>query len=638
METLYETIKFYRQTSVIWYFLTEPIKLIINIRQAIKYKSLYPLKCYTSCMFLTMLITPVCAYVLYDELSLIVYLLMPLFIWVIMSVVYVKVYLVFKRFDPKTKRKRSVNGTYEDKDWINNRKDHFIKYFNLYKDINDVRGWILGRSGRYIVTRSTKNGGNNAKIGFGYSGSGKGTDQVDENVAQSISEGLPFIATSTKSDLFSETANMAICAEYENVWFLCFAENQLIFSDGFNPLKYVNGDATKAKNLANCIIMNTSIEEKPDYWSRGEAALMCSFILWFSSMEGEDSLPAIYRFIKSCKNLSELEAIMDTIPKEHPAYDQYSTFRFGDDRPKQQVFQGVGMRLDFLIDKNIQRILEHDDIKLEKLATTKSCCYVVVDKKMTYRPLTAIFFTMAFWTFDNVANAPENNGVLPLPARVIIDEAHATGKIPTFAEEIDTCRSTGLEVCTFTQDLPQFIDMYPTTYLSILNNCGTKMLLGTDDVDVTIPYFQKLCGNFTAMSMSQKKGESEKRLSESEVPLASAGFLKHLGQNMVVVTSEAPEPLLVKKQHYWANHPGSRIRWKNPKNGRYYHAHPAFKDYKFYPVNEHIPQWKLKETAQENTVKTTVKQKANPKHPVKRKIKVTEYTPTASAIKEAEDI
>ena len=622
---LYQNIVIWRQTSVLWMFLTEPFKFLTDIVNAIRYKSIYPLRCFTTWAYIVAMLGAVSLQILFGDIrfSLIA---IPV-VRVIAAGIYVKAYLPYRRYDPITKRKRSTNGLYEDKDWLNNRSSHFIKYLTLSEDINKCHGWIYGMANGYIVGRRGKSRGNNAKIGFGISGAGKGTSQVILNVLQCIADGVPFIVSSIKSDVFSETARIAEKV-FENVWLFDMKDGEVNRSDGFNPLKYVKGNAKRALNLADCIVKNTSIEEKPDYWSRGETALIKSLLLWFSDIKGQDNLPAIYDFIVSCKTLSDLEAIMDNIPKDHPAYGEYAVFRFGDDRPKQQVFQGVGMRFSFLNDPDVREILKHDEIDLEKLANTKSCCYVVADKKMTLRPLTSIFFTMAFWAYDDEANKRGNQGKLKLKPRVIIDEAHATGEIPGFANTIETCRSTGLEISTFMQDLPQLKSMYPDDYITILNNCGTKMLLDTDDVDVTIPYFQKLCGTFTAMSSSRDKGEDKERLSETMVDLAPAGFLQNLGEKTVVVMSESPEPLLVDKLHYYQNMPGSKINWLNTFDDKTYHAHPMLKDYEYYDVYDKPIKYKPKEKQQKEMLQKS--------EPIKKEHRST--VPVSEVILGAEEL
>jgi len=141
--------------------------MIINIISALRYKTIYPLRCYTSWTYIAAFLGAVSSYVLTTDIRL--SLLSVPIVRAIASIIYVKLYLPYRRYDPITKRKRSTNGLYEDKDWLNNRRSHFVEYLTLYENINDCHGWIYGMANGYIVGRRGKNGGNNAKIGFGIS-------------------------------------------------------------------------------------------------------------------------------------------------------------------------------------------------------------------------------------------------------------------------------------------------------------------------------------------------------------------------------------------------------------------------------------------------------------------------------------
>ena len=654
-------IKMQRQKSVVFAAFTEPFQLIYRLIIATVYRSTIPLGCSSS--FSVPLALIAYAISVYVRFTIYFRILIPTLVYLIVVAITVRAILPYTRYDAALHRKRSINSTYGRNMYLTEDKVEQTKVLKLYRDINKTDEWIFGRInslGGAVVTRRTKKG-NKQIIIFGLSGSGKGTAQVILNTLQSIKKGIPCIVSSTKSDVYSATKSIAQAEKYDNIWMLNLRKKELKNSDGFNPLAGINGDPTTADKLAHCITLNTSVGENPDYWYRGEYSLLCVLIIVFSCMKGKDcSLPGIYRFLCSVETVEEFERMMDSLIKPNsPAYVMYqefkvgpmegelngaaaggrfSTFKIGAQTPKQQVLQGVKMRLDFLSNPDIAAILEHDDISIQKLCEHKSICYLVVDQTKTYSIISSIFFTLAFWAFEEIAE--DNDGKLPNGGRVIIDEAFATGAIPMLADTIATCRSIGLELAYIIQDLPMLKMMYPDTWESILNNCSAKVLISTDDIFETAPYFSSLCGSFTALSPVIENGKETGRETEIKAELAPVDFIKAMGDRMLVILSESKYPLLIDMQHYWQDCPGSKINWKNPEDGKIYHAHPLLRYQKLVYGKDHVPEWrkKEKEIGSKKLPKPKKKKLSEPKLKSKAKeVKVSEFIASKS-IQDAEDM
>ena len=660
MEKFLSLVKQYRQKSVLFAAITEPFQFVYRLIISLRYMTVRPL----SCSGLYSIFLTAVSYIATQYYNFTIYFRIGIPAAVYIFAVYANVELVqpYKRRDLALNRKRSINNTFGGMRWINEDPVEMARTLKLYRNVNATDEWIFGRVGKLgkaLVTRRTKDG-NKQIIIFGLAGSGKGTAQVILNTLQSIKRGIPCIVTSTKSDVWSRTSSIAKSADYENIWLLDFRTEELSFSDGFNPLVGINGNSTAADRLAHSITLNTSIGENPDYWYRGEKSLLCALIIVFSMMDGKDcSLPGIYRFLCSVQDVNEFEIMMDSLIEPgsraykyykefkegplkgeeigSPGKGRYSTYKIGAQQPKQQVLQGVKMRLDFLDNPEVSAILEHNDIDIRKLCEGKSICYLVVDQTFTYRVLSSLFFTLAFFEFEAVAGL--HNSKLPNGARVIIDEAFATGEIPYFASTIATCRETGLELAYIMQDLPQLKQMYPDTFESILNNCSVKVLVNTDDIYETAPYFQTLCGSFTALTPTIENGKETGKETETKADLAPIDFITNLGDKMLVIMSEAKEPLLVEKQHYWDNMPGSKIHWKNPHNGKYYRAHPLLKHQTIMDVKEHKPAWSTRESSAQKKSPSSDKPKTCSKVPkmTAKEVCVDDYVRSA-AIKDAEEM
>ena len=521
---------------------------------------------------------------------------LTIMISIILEAAEVVLVLPMKRYDTSHKIMRSIRNPYGKNRFMSKEDEKAV--FDMSRDINNYKGIILGLDeyGNMVSKIKDLPFGNNNMFVCGNSGTKKGVGIVIPRGLQLIAAGVSGVIASTKDDNYAILAPIARANGYI-VKALTLRPGELTHSDGIDLMKIVNGSTDMAQALAACFIKNTSLGEKPDYWYRGEQSLLFSLILMFSLKHG--TLADVYEFL--CENnLEQLEAIMDMLPKEHPAYGPYKIFKGGKETPKAQVLQGLGMRFtSFMADSNIRQILSNDEININQLGEKKCLYFVIVsDKTDQYKALSSSFFSLMFFSLGILAE--NNGGCLKKNIEVIIDEAFACGTIPGYAGIIATARGYGINVTTILQNIPQLRSMYPDTYESILNDSGIKVLVHTDD-PMTAEYFSTLLGTFTGMQTS-KNAKGEISTKDIEVPLMSAGDIlnKDINKQIVYISGAKVPAIILKKQLYYSNWPGSKFKFYNNKEERCYNSHPLLKDFKYTPLNKHRPEWQ-KQSKQSNT-------------------------------------
>ena len=522
--------------------------------------------------------------------------LLPLCTYLLFCTIYIDYIREIEKFDPEAKVQRSESNTRGNAHWLREDEYDKVKHGN---NINTFTGTILGclPNGEFFGYKEDSGIGNGNLTAIGSSGSKKGTSLVNLNVLSNIMFHKSTIVTSTKDDVYALTHKIA---EHKGatVRVLDLTANELLFSDGFNPLACIGDNSDLAGQVAKTILDNTTLQDtqfaKADYWSMGEEALFTVLVYMYCSNDRlEASLPKIFRAISQGQEY--VEGLLELINDDSPVYELAQIYIHGDTIPKKQVLQGLGYRLGFLKSQEIKDLLGENDIDLTLPAHQFCVYYVIIPTASPYRPISSIFFTLLLFWLETEAR--KNGGSLEEKVSVIIDEAFAVGSIPVYPEKIVTSRSYGVELNMLTQTLPELKLLYPGKWESILNN-STKALLRTTDPE-TAEYFSKICGTFTGDVPKRDAAGTIIGTSEQEIPLASYDYLTNMEQDDIIVVMDGPGRIKGKKQEYFKDMPGSTNLFHNDRDGKDYLAHPMLKYYDYDPIYNRIPVRFLKISKQE---------------------------------------
>lgn len=471
------------------------------------------------------------------------------------------------------------------------------KNFMLSKDPLKLKGNILGKDedGWYYSLNDKIVGVNKNKAVFGIPGSGKSASIIENDIMSVVQRRESGIVTDSKGDIYRKTAKKVREAGYV-VKVLNVKNTELRNSDGFNLLKYLeNGDVSVAEILSRCIIENTG-DGKYGYWPDNEKNLYLAIMLKVATdpvlkKTGENTLAKVYEIV-TLNTPQTLATLFGGIPDTHPAKQCYRIFANAEPKNQGQILNGMGIRMNFLINEDAKAIVSNDEIDLV-LPMIKPCMYYVIipDTNKAYNVIANMFFNMMLIKQCEYSDSlPEKiRTEKQLPVNYILDEFKATGSINNFDQTITTVRSRKLAFTIVLQAKSQLEAMYPDAYDTILGAMTLKILLQGGD-EVTAKYFSDMCGNQTRVFKGKRydeyahelvKSRTKKMVNESTStgPLLTVAAAQQLTPDEQVICMIGQQPIRLLKYLSFTNPllqnceellPNRHLpRWRAIKEGKY---------------------------------------------------------------------
>lgn len=148
----------------------------------------------------------------------------------------------------------------------------------------------------------------------------------------------------------------------------------------------------------------------------------------------------------------------------------------------------------------IRRIMQYDDMELERLGEEKMVVFIVVPPTDdTFNFIAAMMFTQMFQELQYCATqVHKHEGQrLPIPVRFILDEFANTCAVPEFEKILAYARSFGIGIVPILQSLDQLKALYKDTWRTIIDNCSAMLYLGSISSDETLKYISDLLGKGT---------------------------------------------------------------------------------------------------------------------------------------------
>ncbi|MGF7010521.1 type IV secretion system protein VirD4 [Lachnospiraceae bacterium PF1-22] len=339
---------------------------------------------------------------------------------------------------------------------------------------------------------------NEHKVVMATSGKGKSFSVAMPDVFQAIRRGESYIVTDPKGDLYSSTAKIAEEHGYI-VKILNLKAPEC--SDGCNYLSFIGSNPDKAQTLANTIINNTVADSKKrNQWDDVAEYLLKALLLYFTYGKEFDPLTQnmgnVYDLIQ--RGADEIEEILNALPDTHPAKTAAYTFFSTSDNYKNNAIFSLVLKLGVFDNQSIRDMTTYTDLDFVEPGLTKCAYYIATsDQESSKDFFAAMYFACAFQSLVDYADRQDSRK-LPVKVNMILDEFPNVAQITDYDKKLNTIRSRGICLTMIFQDLGQLKDRYPgNLYSTIMSACNIKIFLGGDDVDVTLPYLEKLMGNTT---------------------------------------------------------------------------------------------------------------------------------------------
>lgn len=336
-------------------------------------------------------------------------------------------------------------------------------------------------------TRKTKINDNIMLLGT--SGSGKTRFYIKPNLMESclnkVFNGL--VVTDPKGELLIETATMMQKHGYTIKVFDIKNWN----GNHWNPFNYFEKD-TDILSFVNSLVENTNKGAKGNdpFWDNASVLLFNSVFFYLKEKcNPEDrNLINVKRLIKlatvsedDANFQSTLDIMMENLEKENAnskAVEFYKEFKKGAGKTLKSIIITCLSRLNFIGLDEVDKMLAYDDMDIQDIGYKKTILYICIpDDDSTFNFLSGMFIDQLFRVLIRKADKTRKKPFI----HFFLDEFANIGKLNYFCEKISTIRSRNISTTLVVQNIQQIEKLYEKQDKTIIENCNTKLVLGTSE-------------------------------------------------------------------------------------------------------------------------------------------------------------
>lgn len=330
---------------------------------------------------------------------------------------------------------------------------------------------------------------------WGGSGSGKTRSFIKPNLMQAYGN---YIVTDPKGELINSCGEMLMNAGYE---IRVFSTQDFTKSMRYNPFEYLQ---TKADimSLASMIIENTKGEggHGEEFWIQSETLLytaIISLILEIYPKEHQN-FSAFTELLSLVSNTTKGDRLMPLFEEAERraekkgeksfAFYKYHDFTTSSGQTRASINISCRARMAPFSVPEVRKVLGgSDQLRLYDFADDKSkkrkaLFLIMSDTDPTYSFLMSMVYSQAFKVLLREADKIPG-GKLPVPLRLMIDEAANIGKIPNLDKYMSVIRSRNIGAALVFQTKSQIKDLYRTGAEAICGNCDSELFLGGGDFE-----------------------------------------------------------------------------------------------------------------------------------------------------------
>ncbi len=426
-----------------------------------------------------------------------------------------------------------------------------------------LRDIILSKNIRLDMNTRNTNLNDNVLV-IGDSGSWKTMSYVKPNILQMHSN---YIVIDPKGGVVEEVGN-ALKEDGYDIRYLNLVNMDQ--SMGYNPFHYFD-KPEDVQVFVNSLITNTNGKEKTGgdpFFEKAETTLitaLCFYVQHVFAEMPEKNFNTVMELLLIAEAKEEegadtfkspLDLLFDQLGDEIKIREQnkdpwesyqfgqlavsnYKLFKMSAGKTAKSILVSVGVRLSVFNLPGLKRILEKDELHLERLGTPmikskkhpedqtkdlsrtswemltgkeyeeldqkqlrKTALFIIIsDSDRTFSFMSSIILQQIYDQLYRAADARKDKA-LPIHARIINDEFTTTGKQLDIDIKAATIRSRNISASFIVQGLSQLKEVYDKKWEAIFENCSTTLFLGGKG-PTTTETLSKLIGNETVIYKSE---------------------------------------------------------------------------------------------------------------------------------------
>lgn len=425
-----------------------------------------------------------------------------------------------------------------------------------------LRDIILSKNIRLDMNTRNTNLNDNVLV-IGDSGSWKTMSYVKPNILQMHSN---YMVIDPKGGVVEEVGNALREGGYDIRYLNLVNMDQ---SMGYNPFHYFE-KPEDVQVFVNSLITNTNGKEKTGgdpFFEKAETTLitaLCFYVQHVFAEMPEKNFNTVMELLLIAEAKEEegadtfkspLDLLFDQLGDEIKIREQnkdpwesyqfgqlavsnYKLFKMSAGKTAKSILVSVGVRLSVFNLPGLKRILEKDELHLERLGTPmikskkhpedqtkdlsrtswemltgkeyeeldqkqlrKTALFIIIsDSDRTFSFMSSIILQQIYDQLYRAADARKDKA-LPIHARIINDEFTTTGKQLDIDIKAATIRSRNISASFIVQGLSQLKEVYDKKWEAIFENCSTTLFLGGKG-PTTTETLSKLIGNETVIYKS----------------------------------------------------------------------------------------------------------------------------------------
>lgn len=445
-------------------------------------------------------------------------------------------------------KKYMKDDGYGSSRWAN--KNEILKLADKKKNI------ILADNVRLSInTRYTKI--NDNVLLLGTSGSGKTRFYVKPNLMESCSNSVfdGIICTDPKGELLIETADMMEKHGYNVKVF----DIKNWSGNHWNPFNYFEKD-TDILSFVSSLIENTNKGQKggDPFWDNASLLLFNAVFFYLKEKcNPEDrNLINVKTMIKLAAVSeddegfeSTLDIMMNNLEKENPeskAVEFYKEFKKGAGKTLKSIIITCLSRLNFIGLEEIDKMLAYDDMNIQDIGYRKTILYICIpDDDSSFNFLSGMFIDQLFRVLIRKADKTRNKPFI----HFFLDEFANIGKLNYFCEKISTIRSRNISTTLVVQNIQQIENLYKGQDKVIIENCNTKLVLGTSEC---AKWVSEKLGNMTIDTKTTggskgRNASSNYNNNQMKRSLLEPNEVEQLDKTKCIIMTQGNYPILANK-------------------------------------------------------------------------------------------